>query len=152
LTACAQRDSTTPGSSRSGRGEGWVVAQLVLFGLIGASWFAGPGVTRLGFLVAALGLGLGVWAGWTMGPSLSAFPRPPRHAELVDRGPYRYLRHPIYVGGVLFFAGLSLVFSVWGLVLTAVLAAFWIAKARLEERHLVARFPEYADYRRKTLF
>jgi protein-S-isoprenylcysteine O-methyltransferase Ste14 len=103
-------------------------------------------------LVAALGLGLGVWAGWTMGPSLSAFPRPPRHAELVDRGPYRYLRHPIYVGGVLFFAGLSLVFSVWALVLTALLAAFWIAKARLEERHLVARFPEYADYRRKTLF
>jgi protein-S-isoprenylcysteine O-methyltransferase Ste14 len=147
-----QRDSTTPGSSRSGRGEGWVVAQLVLFVLIGASWFVGPGVTRLGFLVAALGLGLGVWAGWTMGPSLSAFPRPPRHAELVDRGPYRCLRHPIYVGGVLFFAGLSLVFSVWGLVLTAVLAAFWIAKARLEERHLVARFPEYADYRRKTLF
>jgi protein-S-isoprenylcysteine O-methyltransferase Ste14 len=134
------------------RGEGWVVAQLVLFVLIGAAWFVGPGVTRLGFLVAALGLGLGVWAGWTMGPSLSAFPRPPRHAELVDRGPYRYLRHPIYVGGVLFFAGLSLVFSVWGLVLTAVLAAFWIAKARLEERHLVARFPEYADYRRKTLF
>jgi protein-S-isoprenylcysteine O-methyltransferase Ste14 len=109
-------------------------------------------VTRLGFVVAALGLGLGIWAAWTMGPSLSAFPRPPRHAELVDRGPYRYLRHPIYVGGVLFFAGLSLVFSVWGLALTAVLAAFWIAKARLEERHLVARFPEYADYRRRTLF
>jgi protein-S-isoprenylcysteine O-methyltransferase Ste14 len=103
-------------------------------------------------LVAAFGLGLGIWAGRTMGRSLSPFPRPPRDAELVDRGPYRYLRHPIYVGGVLFFAGLSLVFSVWGLALTAVLAAFWIAKARLEERHLVSRFPEYADYRRRTLF
>lgn len=87
-----------------------------------------------------------------MGRSLSAFPRPPRDAELVDRGPYRHLRHPIYVGGFLFFAGLSLVFSVWGLALTAVLAAFWIAKARLEERHLALRFPEYADYRRRTLF
>jgi protein-S-isoprenylcysteine O-methyltransferase Ste14 len=134
------------------RGDRWVVAQFVLFAVIGASWFVGPGVTRLGFLVAALGLGLGFWAGRTMGHSLSAFPRPPRHAELVDRGPYRYLRHPIYVGGVLFFAGLSLVFSAWGLALTAVLAAFWIAKARLEERHLLARFPEYADYRRRTLF
>jgi protein-S-isoprenylcysteine O-methyltransferase Ste14 len=123
-----------------------------LFVLIGASWFVGPGVTRFGFLVAALGLALGTWAGRTMGRSLSPFPRPPRDAELVDRGPYRYLRHPIYVGGVLFFGGLSLVFSVWGLALTAVLAAFWIAKARLEERHLVSRFPEYADYRRRTLF
>jgi protein-S-isoprenylcysteine O-methyltransferase Ste14 len=124
----------------------------VLFALIAASWFAGPGVTGFGFLVAALGLALMIWSGVTMGPSLSAFPRPPRDAELVDRGPYRYLRHPIYVGGVLFFGGLSLVFSVYGLLLTGVLALFWIAKARLEERHLGARFPEYADYRRRTLF
>jgi protein-S-isoprenylcysteine O-methyltransferase Ste14 len=87
-----------------------------------------------------------------MGPSLSPFPRPPRGAELVDRGPYRVLRHPIYVGGALFFAGLSLVFSAWGLALTAVVAVFWIAKARLEERHLLERFPEYAEYRRRTLF
>lgn len=120
--------------------------------LIGASWFFGPGVTRLGFLVAVLGLMLAVWAGRTMGRSLSPFPRPPRDAELVDRGPYRYLRHPIYVGGTLFFAGLSLVFSLYGLALTVVLAAFWFAKARLEERHLVGRFAEYAAYRRRTLF
>jgi protein-S-isoprenylcysteine O-methyltransferase Ste14 len=145
------RINPVPMNNRS-RGDRWVVAQFVLFALIGASWFVGPGVTRLGFLVAALGLVLGVWAGRTMGPSLSAFPKPPRHAELVVRGPYRYLRHPIYVGGFLFFAGLSLVFSVWGLALTAVLALFWVAKARLEERHLVARFPRYADYRRRTLF
>jgi protein-S-isoprenylcysteine O-methyltransferase Ste14 len=124
----------------------------VLFVLIVVSLFVGPGVTRLGWVVSALGLALVIWAGVTMGSSLSPFPRPPRHAELVERGPYRFLRHPIYVGGFLFFAGLSLVFSVYGLVLTAVLGAFWVAKARLEERHLVARFPEYADYRRRTLF
>jgi protein-S-isoprenylcysteine O-methyltransferase Ste14 len=141
-----------PASSRSGRGDRWVVAQFVLFGLIVASLFFGPGVTPFGWVVAAAGLVLGVWAGVTMGPSLSPFPRPPRHAELVRRGPFRYLRHPIYVGGALFFAGLALVFSVYALALTAVLAAFWIAKARLEERHLLERFPEYAEYRRRTLF
>jgi protein-S-isoprenylcysteine O-methyltransferase Ste14 len=124
----------------------------VLFVAIAASWFVGDGVTDLGWAVAAAGLGLAVWAGRTMGRSLSPFPRPPRDAELVDRGPFRWLRHPIYVGGVLFFAGISLVFSVYGLVLTAVLATFWIAKARLEERHLVERFPEYAAYRRRTWF
>jgi protein-S-isoprenylcysteine O-methyltransferase Ste14 len=128
------------------------VTQLVLFLLIGASWFFGDGVTSLGFAVAALGFALAVWAAVTMGQSLSPFPRPPRGAELIDRGPYRVLRHPIYVGGALFFAGLSLVFSVYGLGLTAVLALFWLAKARLEERHLVARFPAYDDYRRRTLF
>jgi protein-S-isoprenylcysteine O-methyltransferase Ste14 len=134
------------------RGGSWVAAQLVLFVLIVASWFVGDGLTWLGWIVATLGLALAVWAGVTMGPSLSPFPRPPRDADLVDRGPYRYLRHPIYVGGALFFAGLSLVFSVYGLALTAVLGLFWVAKARLEERYLSARFPEYAEYRRRTLF
>jgi protein-S-isoprenylcysteine O-methyltransferase Ste14 len=138
--------------SNQKRGDGWVLAQFVLFLLNGASWFFGDGVTPFGFLVAGLGMALVVWAGVTMGHSLSPFPRPPRDAELVERGPYRVLRHPIYVGGVLFFAGLSLVFSVYGLVLTAALALFWLAKARLEERHLLARFPAYDDYRRRTLF
>jgi protein-S-isoprenylcysteine O-methyltransferase Ste14 len=141
-----------PASSPSGRGDRWVGAQAVLFVLIVAALFFGPGVTPLGWALAVAGLALGVWAGVTMGSSLSPFPRPPRDAELVERGPYRFLRHPIYVGGVLFFAGLSLVFSVYALALTAVLAAFWVAKARLEERHLSERFPGYAAYRRRTLF
>jgi protein-S-isoprenylcysteine O-methyltransferase Ste14 len=134
------------------RGDRWVIAQVLLFLAIGASWFFGPGVTRLGFLVALLGVALAVWAGRAMGRSLSPFPRPPLDAELVDQGPYRVVRHPIYLGGTLFFAGLSLVFSVYGLALTVVLAVFWFAKARLEERHLAERFPEYADYRRRTWF
>jgi protein-S-isoprenylcysteine O-methyltransferase Ste14 len=142
----------TRGSSRSGRGGGWVVAQFLLFVAIGASWFFGPSVTRLGFVVALVGIVLAVWGGVAMGSSLSPFPRPPRHAELVQRGPYRFLRHPIYVGGVLLFAGLSLAFSAYGLAFTAVLAAFWLAKARLEERLLAERFSEYAEYRRRTLF
>jgi protein-S-isoprenylcysteine O-methyltransferase Ste14 len=124
----------------------------VLFALVVASWFVGTGVTRLGYVIAALGLALAVWAGVTMGQSLSPFPKPRRRAELVDHGPFRVLRHPIYVGGALFFAGLSLVFSAWGLAATAVLAVFWFAKARLEERHLLERFPDYAEYRRRTLF
>jgi protein-S-isoprenylcysteine O-methyltransferase Ste14 len=142
----------TQDSSRSDRGDRWVVAQLVLFVLLVVALFLGPGLTRFGWIVAAAGLALGIWAGVTMGRSLTPFPRPRRDAELVVRGPYRFVRHPLYLGGVLFAAGLSLVFSVYALVLTAVLAAFWVAKARLEERHLSQQFPAYADYRRRTLF
>jgi protein-S-isoprenylcysteine O-methyltransferase Ste14 len=120
--------------------------------VIAASWLFGPGVTRFGFLVALLGLVLAAWAAVAMASSFTPFPRPPGHAELVQRGPYRLVRHPMYVGGFLFFAGLSLAFSVYGLALTAVLGAFWVAKARLEERLLSERFPEYADYRRRTWF
>jgi protein-S-isoprenylcysteine O-methyltransferase Ste14 len=148
----ATRASTTRGLLRSGRGEGWVAAQLVLFALIVVSWFLGDGVTYAGFGLAAIGAALVAWSVRELGTSLTPFPRPLPDGKLVQTGPYRLLRHPIYVGGVLFFAGLSLVFSVYGLALTAVLAVFWIAKARLEERLLSERFPQYAEYRRKTWF
>jgi protein-S-isoprenylcysteine O-methyltransferase Ste14 len=134
------------------RGEGWVVAQFVLFALIVASWFFGDGVTYAGFVLAAMGAALGAWSARALGSSLTPFPKPAPKGTLVQTGPFRVMRHPIYVGGVLFFAGLSLVFSVYGLALTAVLAVFWVFKARLEERLLAERFPEYVEYRRRTLF
>jgi protein-S-isoprenylcysteine O-methyltransferase Ste14 len=151
-SASGRKASTTPGSSRWSRGEGWVAVQLVLFALIVASWFVGPDVTLLGLIPAALGFLLAVWASRSLGRSMTALPVPKDGGQLVQEGPYRFLRHPIYVGAALFFGGLSLVFSAYGLVLTAVLALFWVAKARKEERHLLERFPEYAGYRRRTLF
>jgi protein-S-isoprenylcysteine O-methyltransferase Ste14 len=87
-----------------------------------------------------------------MGRSLTPFPTPPADGRLVQNGPFRWVRHPIYVGGTLVFGGLSLVFSAWGLALTGLLAAFWIAKARHEERLLLERFPDYEGYRGKTWF
>ena len=116
------------------------------------SWFFGDGVTYLGVVPAALGFLLVGWAVRVMGPSITPFPTPPPRARLVREGPFRFVRHPIYVGGVLVFAGLSLVFSAWGLLFAAALAVFWTAKARHEERLLVERFPEYPEYRRRTLF
>jgi protein-S-isoprenylcysteine O-methyltransferase Ste14 len=148
----ATRVSTTRGLLRSDKGEGWVAAQLVLFALIFASWFFGEGVTYAGLVLAALGAALVAWSARQLGRSLTPFPKPTPEGELVQAGPFRVIRHPIYVGGVLVFAGLSLVFSVYGVALTAVLAVFWLFKARLEERLLAERFPEYAEYRSRTWF
>jgi protein-S-isoprenylcysteine O-methyltransferase Ste14 len=117
-----------------------------------ASWLFGPGVSYLGFLPAALGVALVVWSVRAMGRSLTPMPVPPEDSELVETGPYRALRHPIYVGGTLFFAGMSVALSTVGLALSAALAVLWFFKARREEQHLLGRFPEYADYRRRTLF
>jgi protein-S-isoprenylcysteine O-methyltransferase Ste14 len=134
------------------RGGSWVAAQLVLFALIIATWFIGPRVTYWGLVLTATGVALAAWSVKELGSSITPFPKPLPRGELVQSGPYRVLRHPIYVGGTLVFAGLSLAFSAWGLLLTAVLAVFWVAKARLEERYLLERFAEYAQYRRTTWF
>jgi protein-S-isoprenylcysteine O-methyltransferase Ste14 len=136
----------------SERGGGWVAAQFVIFALIVATWFWGPRVTYWGLVLSALGAALVAWSVRELGSSITPFPKPLPRGKLVETGPYRLLRHPIYVGGFLFFVGLSLAFSAWALLLTAGLGAFWVAKARLEERLLLERFPEYAEYRRRTWF
>jgi protein-S-isoprenylcysteine O-methyltransferase Ste14 len=74
---------------------------------------------------------------------------PPR--ALVTSGPYRVVRNPMYVAGVLFLLGLAIVTGAPGLVAYA--GAFWGATALFvaayEEPALGARFgPAYEAYRR----
>lgn len=133
----------------------WVLAQFLVMAGVVASWHFPPHyhVTVLlwvGLSVALTGVALFVWARKALGGSFSVFPRPKPGARLVTDGPFALVRHPIYGGALLVFAGCSLAFSPSGLAATLVLALLWAGKARVEERHLTERFPEYADYRRRV--
>jgi len=68
--------------------------------------------------------------------------------ELIERGPYRLVRHPIYTGLIAMFLGTVIVLGhvagIAGLVL--VFVSFWI-KLRDEERIMLKQFPDqYAAY------
>jgi protein-S-isoprenylcysteine O-methyltransferase Ste14 len=138
----------------SGRGGGWVVAQFVLIGVcIAAAWAPvdwpsgiQDGLSVLGALLALAGATVAVAASRALGRGLTPFPHPVRGAPLVDTGPYRLVRHPIYFGGLLFFAGWSLWAGPVALAVAAALGVLWAKKAALEERHLLAAHPGYADY------
>lgn len=107
----------------------------------------------------ALGLGLGVlfgalnlWSGWTMATVGRGTPFPTQTARaLVVRGPYRFVRNPMALGGlgVGFAMGVAL-----GSPLTMTYAVLggvvWHLVARpMEERDLLARFgQDYEAYRR----
>jgi len=104
----------------------------------------------VGILLVAVGLALAVWAYRSLGRAFTPFTRPPASATRVEGGPYRLARHPMYGGGILLFAGLSLIFSIPALALTAALAILWRAKSAAEERVLLQRFPDYEAYRRRT--
>ena len=139
------------------RGEGWLVGQLLLLAAVAVSpadgWMEpaaaigllGGGATILvGLAVAGRGV-------LDLGSNLSPFPRPKGNAVLVERGVYRYLRHPIYAGLVLISIGLSLARgSLVGLALSLVLAVFFDLKARREETLLAGTFSGYEAYAART--
>ena len=85
-----------------------------------------------------------------LGKSLTPFPRPRRGGELVTEGPYRYARHPIYGGGILFFVGWALFSSPAALAGVLALAVLWDRKAALEERMLAETYAAYDEYRQRV--
>ena len=81
------------------------------------------------------------------GPGLS---NPPD--RIVALGPYRWVRNPMYLGHLIFFAGLAAVLQSW--IAAAVLAfhVVWFdRRVRTDERHLAERFGDsYRDYCRRV--
>jgi protein-S-isoprenylcysteine O-methyltransferase Ste14 len=147
------------GVSFSERGGWWVVAQalLLVVALVLPIWTAGTDgpfgeVLRAGGLpLVALGLLVALAGLATLGRALTPFPRPRERGELVVRGVYRFVRHPVYVGLVVAAFGWALAhLSAAGVVYCALLGVFFDRKARREERWLRERYPEYADYARRV--
>lgn len=131
-----------------------VAAQFALLGvwlLSGAALAVGQAM-RLLQLAALL---LAVWAMLVMTSAQKRLfrisPDPTGHRQLVRDGPYRWIRHPMYAAILLLVAPPLLERAdVLQLILLAALAAVLVAKLTLEERLLVRRFADYADYRRET--
>jgi protein-S-isoprenylcysteine O-methyltransferase Ste14 len=68
---------------------------------------------------------------------------------VVDRGPYRWVRHPSYTGLLLTLVGLGLALGNWLSVLTLVVlpVAGLVVRIRVEERALLGALGEpYREY------
>ncbi len=71
----------------------------------------------------------------------------------ITSGPYRVVRHPMYVGSILMYVATALVLgSVWALVTAGVIAALFIWRTVLEDRTLRAELTGYADYAARTRY
>lgn len=150
---------SAPGDDLWARGGAWVLAQFPLTALALFAARLGPTIPSA-FLGPARWVGLGLFltgallflAGiFKLGSGLTPFPKPLQRTDLVQSGPYGLARHPIYGGGVIAIVGWALLNGGWlGLLAAAAMACFFDAKAGVEERWMLTRFPEYAAYRRRV--
>jgi len=114
-----------------------------------------PHVAPIAWVAAVLcviGLAFALWARVTLGRNWSGMVTLKEGHELVERGPYRFVRHPIYTGILtMFFATALALGHLAGFAGTLLLfASFWI-KLGDEEKLMLQQFPErYAAYRRRA--
>jgi protein-S-isoprenylcysteine O-methyltransferase Ste14 len=105
----------------------------------------------LGIALLAAGLGFSVWARRHLGRNWSSQVVVKEDHALIQSGPYRHLRHPIYTGILLAFLGTAVTIGEWRSLLAFLCAVFAFAvKGRAEEQRMEGIFPEYRQYRRET--
>lgn len=107
-----------------------------------------------GFVLTCLGLLLTFWPRIVLGRNWSGRITLKEDHELVTRGPYRHIRHPIYTFLLLALLGTALVSNtvLWYLVLAAIVVGL-VLKAKREESYLTNFFgASYRDYRERTGF
>jgi protein-S-isoprenylcysteine O-methyltransferase Ste14 len=135
------------------RGGWWVIIQFALMiavlalGLVwrGSGW--GKPVLALGVGWFVLGGVFGIAGVAVLGRNRTPFPQPQLNSELVQRGIYSRVRHPLYVSVMLMALGWAVIWQSWPALIVALsLIPFFHAKARREEHWLGEKFPDYADY------
>jgi protein-S-isoprenylcysteine O-methyltransferase Ste14 len=126
---------------------------------IGATWLpfalpllhgAAPGQGRQALSEALLICGM-VWAVWSLrvlGRNVSVLAQA---RDVVVRGPYRWVRHPLYSGEIVSSLGLAVGLNSYSaLALWLALCGLQIYRAVREEQVLLQAFPAYRSYQRHT--
>jgi protein-S-isoprenylcysteine O-methyltransferase Ste14 len=106
----------------------------------------------MGLFLCIAGAAIACWARHLLGANWSATVQLKDDHQLIMRGPYRLIRHPIYSGLLLLFLGNAVLVGDWrGLLAVAIVfLSFW-RKLRLEERWLSQLFGEtYRQYLART--
>ena len=105
----------------------------------------------LAWLVLIAGVAFGVWALLTMGRHVNVSPRLRENVPLQTSGPYRFVRHPMYLA-LMVFCGAFLIdsFSFYTGTLWLSLLLVLACKIYYEEQSLRKRFPDYQAYCNST--
>lgn len=127
-------------------------AVLLLVLILAPSNVNTPGIiSLLGVIIQIAGLVVLVVSIYQLRRSLTALPMPTRSGQLQVHGLYRYVRHPMYVGVLTLSIGIAIAgYTLAHLLIFAGLYALFHFKARYEEQLLLAKYPGYRAYMRRT--
>jgi protein-S-isoprenylcysteine O-methyltransferase Ste14 len=153
------RSAMSRGGSNVDRGSIVAVVLAVAGGALVAVWSATavPAATIpggrvpvvVGVLIMWLGVALRQWAVWTLGRFFTVVVRVTAGQSVVERGPYRWVRHPSYTGLLVTLVGAGVALANWLSVLAlAILPTVGlVVRILVEERALLAALGEpYREY------
>ena len=108
-----------------------------------------PATSWVGVAVVAFGLGFAIWARYVLGRNWSSVVQVKEDHELIQSGPYRWVRHPIYTGMLLGFAGSAVALDEWrGIAAVLLVILAFQLKIRIEEEWMTETFGDgYRRYR-----
>ncbi len=105
----------------------------------------------LGTVLACSGIALRIACHFQLAGGFSPYVELGKSHRLVTNGLYRYVRHPMYVGSLMLFAGLPLILASPISWLMAALAGIaFVFRIGKEERLLSKHLPGYQDYMART--
>jgi protein-S-isoprenylcysteine O-methyltransferase Ste14 len=104
------------------------------------------------FLLGSVSVVLVLWSVYAMRSSnLNVFPDVRRGSSLIRQGPYKIIRHPMYLAVILFSISLLLTnVNLLRILTLALLIIDLVIKIEYEETLLIKEFPDYSKYKVKT--
>lgn len=107
-----------------------------------------------GLILACMGFLIMNWAVIVLDRQFSVHVTIQDSHKLITRGPYRYVRHPRYLGILLFLCGIALIFRSWiGLLLVLMTLTILLWRIQDEESLMHHEFKQtWEDYKKKTYF
>lgn len=158
-----KRERLRPGPGGKDRGMRFallpvILAQWIIAGLDVGRFHWSDTVPTVVKLAALAGLALSMaWIAWSMHVNRFFSPvvriQKDRGHHLIDFGPYRYIRHPGYLGSVSACVSATLALgSWWAMVPTAILMGALIRRLLIEDRFLHSQLPGYVEYAERVRY